>query len=260
MNEQVRHGAEEFFLPGSSEKGVVLVHGFTGAPPEMRLLGEFLQERGGFTILGIRLPGHGSTVEDLEKTRWPDWYRAVEEGVMRLRQHCAHVYIVGLSMGALLAMKAAVELPVEKAAFLAAPIFLQDKRLPFVKVLRYFIRRVKKHKRFYNVGQEYQQGYEETPTRPLPSLLGLLALCKNDYLLRIRIPVLIVQSKDEKTVEPDSARYIYQRLRSVPPAEKELLWLENSGHIVTLGEAREVVFARCLAFFSKNAAVKTEVE
>ena len=44
--------------------------------------------------------------------------------------------------------------------------------------------------------------------------------------------VLIVQSKDEKTVEPDSARYIYQRLRSVPPAEKELLWLENSGHIV----------------------------
>ena len=252
MNEQVRQGAGAFFLQGRSDKGVVLVHGFTGAPPEMRLLGEFLQERGGFTILGVRLAGHGSTVEALEQTRWPDWYQAVEEGVAELRQRCAHVYIIGLSMGALLAMKAAAELPVEKAAFLAAPIFLQDKRIPFVKILRYFIRRVKKHKRVYHVGEEYQQGYDETPTRPLPSLLGLLALCKNDYLLRIRIPVLIIQSKDEKTVAPESARYIYQRLRSVPPSQKELLWLENSGHIVTLGEAREVVFARCLAFLDKN--------
>lgn len=249
MNEQIRQGAEAFLLPGSREKGIVLVHGFTGAPSEMRLLGEFLYERGGFTVLGVRLPGHGTCLEDLEPTVWKDWYSAVEDGVMLLRKSCSHVYIAGLSMGGLLAMKAAAELPVEKAAFLSAPVFLRDRRVPFVGLLRYFIRRIKKRRRTYDVPEQYLKGYDEIPTRPLPSLLSLIGLCKKEYLGKIKIPVLIIQSERDHTVNPKSAWYIYRRLKQVPAAQKEILWLADSGHIITLDTARERVFARCLAFF-----------
>lgn len=250
MNEQIQAGAEAFWLPGSREKGIILVHGFTGAPPEMRLLGEFLHERGGFTVLGVRLPGHGTCLEDLEKTAWTDWYGAVEDGVMLLRRSCSHVYIAGLSMGGLLAMKAAAELPVEKAAFLAAPVFLRDRRVPFVGLLRFFIRRIKKRKRTYDVPEQYLKGYEEIPTQPLPSLLSLIGLCKKEYLGKIKIPVLIIQSERDHTVNPKSAGYIYQRLKQVPVERKEIFWLADSGHIVTLDRARERVFARCLSFFA----------
>lgn len=249
MHKQIRQGAEAFFLPGSREKGIVLVHGFTGAPPEMRLLGEFLHERGDFTVLGVRLPGHGTCLEELESTVWIDWYGAVEDGVMLLRKSCAHVYIAGLSMGGLLAMKAAAELPVEKAAFLAAPIFLRDRRVPFIRLLRYFIKRIKKRRRTYDVPEQYLQGYDEIPTRPIPSLLSLISLCKKEYLGKIKIPILIIQSERDHTVNPKSALYIYRRLKKVSPKNKEIFWLGDSGHILTLDMARERVFARCLSFF-----------
>ena len=64
-------GAEPFFLPGGRH-GVLLIHGFTGLPAELRLLGAYLNERG-FTVLAIRLAGHGTTVEDLSRMEHEDW-------------------------------------------------------------------------------------------------------------------------------------------------------------------------------------------
>lgn len=61
-------GAEPFFLPGG-EKGVLLIHGFTGLPAELLLMGEALNKQG-FTVLGVRLAGHGTTVEDMSHMTW----------------------------------------------------------------------------------------------------------------------------------------------------------------------------------------------
>ena len=85
----------------------------------MRLLGEYLHQQG-LTVLGVRLAGHGTTPQDLNETKWQDWYKAVSDGVYRLQAGCDRVSIVGLSMGGLLTIKAAAELPVAKAAILAA--------------------------------------------------------------------------------------------------------------------------------------------
>ena len=68
----------------------------------------------------MRLAGHGTTPQDLNETKWQDWYKAVSDGVYRLQAGCDRVSIVGLSMGGLLTIKAAAELPVAKAAILAA--------------------------------------------------------------------------------------------------------------------------------------------
>lgn len=253
MDKTIPKEADAFFLPGSRDTGVLLVHGYTGSPAEMRLLGNYLHDRGGYTVLGVRLAGHGTTVEELEQTVWQEWYKAVEEGVWELHKICRHIYLAGQSMGGLLAIKAAAELPcIEKLALLATPIFLQDKRIPFIKILRFFIPRIHTGQQSYNVPQEYMQGYPEMPTKPVISLLELIKLCKQEYLKKIKAPTLIVQGKADHTVAPRSADYIYEQLTVVPDSQKEILWLPESRHVVTLDDARETVYETCLEFFEKQ--------
>ena len=239
-------------MQGGRDAGVLLVHGYTGAPAEMRLLGEYLNVKGGFTLLGVCLAGHCETVEKLEQTSWPDWYQAVEDGVKELHRQCSHVYIAGQSMGGLLAIKAAAELPVERLALLATPVFLYDRRVPFIKILQFFIPRLHTGQYSYNVPEEYMQGYTEMPTKPVSSLLELIKLCKTAYLDKITIPTIILQGDADRTVKPESAAYIFEHLQNVPDAQKEIFRLPGARHVLTLDDAREKVYEMCLEFFEKN--------
>ena len=155
---QIQKGAEEFYLSGTGADGVVLIHGYTASPPEMRMLGDYLQSLG-YSVLGVRLPGHGTTPEDLGTTRWPDWYGAVEAGINRLRKSCRRIFLAGQSLGGLLALKAAAELPVAGLAVLATPMFVQDWRAPLVKLASYFIKTVHRNKYVYKVPPQYNISY-----------------------------------------------------------------------------------------------------
>ena len=236
-------GNEEFFFQGGKQ-GIVLVHGYTGAPGEMRLLGEYLHQQG-LTVLGVRLAGHGTTPQDLNETKWQDWYKAVSDGVYRLQANCDRVSIVGLSMGGLLTIKAAAELPVAKAAILAAPIYVCDRSALYLPLLRFFIRYLKKRQRQYQVPASYSVCYHMMPVKPLSSLFELVDLCKKKYLQSIKIPCLVMQSKVEHTVKPASAQYIYDHLGT---ADKKLVWYHHSGHILTLDNERDDVFQKIYEF------------
>ncbi len=242
---KVIEGAEEFFLAGSNGRGVLLIHGYTGTPAEMRLLGEHLQQEG-YTVLGVRLPGHGTEPWALNEIQWPDWYDEVAKGFYRLQQCCSEVMVAGLSMGALLAMVAAARLPVSKAVFMAAPIFVQDWRAPLLPFLKYFIHYLKKKKRNYFTAEKYNLAYNVMPVKPLSSLFALTALCKKKILPQITIPCLIMQSTVEHTVKPSSASYIYEHLGS---KYKKLVWYHRSGHILTLDVEREDIFQKISEFF-----------
>ncbi|HWR42509.1 alpha/beta hydrolase [Sporomusa sp.] len=238
-------GAEPFFLPGG-EKGVLLVHGFTGAPSEMRLAGEYLNNLG-YTVFAPRLPGHGTTPEEMAKTAWPHWYDSVEDGYHLLAGICTSVAAVGLSMGGLLALKLASEYPLRRLAVISAPIYIANKRLRLLPLYRLFTNFVpKKRKRLLDVGEEYSISYEVTP---LSSLSSLLELVKHviGVLPSVTVPALIVQSTKEHTVEPESAQYIYDKLGST---EKQLVWLNKSGHIVTLDIERDYVFQKIGQFLA----------
>lgn len=237
-------GSEPFFLPGG-ENGVLLVHGFTGAPSEMRLAGEFLNTLG-YTVLAPRLPGHGTTPEEMAKTNWTHWYGSVEDGYHLLAGICSTVSGVGLSMGGLLTLKLASEYPLTRLAVLSAPIYIANKRLPLLPLYRLFTNYVpKKRKRLPDIGENYSITYDVTPLNSLSSLLELIK--EVDALLpSIMVPTLIVQSKREHTVKPESAQYIYNKLGST---EKKLVWLNNSGHIVTLDRERDTVFREIGNFF-----------
>lgn len=92
-------GAGAYYLDGSRDHCVVLVHGYTATPGELRLLGDELQQLN-FKVMGVRLPGHGTTVQDLAKTTFRDWCDAVESDIQRARGLADQVTLVGSSMGA----------------------------------------------------------------------------------------------------------------------------------------------------------------
>lgn len=243
---QVMKGAESFLLEGNNNRAVLLLHGYTGAPSEMRPLGDYLHALG-YTVLCVRLPGHGTSVSDLEATTAHDWYEAAKCACEDLLAKFSSVYIAGLSMGGLLAIKLAASLPVKKAAFISAPIYVQDKRAPFLPLLRFFIHYLPKRKKNYHEMSKFCLSYTKMPTKPLTSLFTLLKECKEKLLGKIKIPCLVLQSKIEHTVQPKSAQYIYDKLAS---AQKKLVWFERSGHILTLDCEHEQVFDEIGKFFA----------
>ena len=85
---------------------MLLIHGLTGTPAEMRFVGRGLH-RAGFSVLGMQLAGHCGTEADLLATGWRDWYASVSDAVERLQRTVDRVFVGGLSMGAVLALGAA---------------------------------------------------------------------------------------------------------------------------------------------------------
>ena len=230
-------GAEPLFLLGG-DCGVLLIHGFTGSPAEMGLLGEFLHTKG-YTVLVPRLSGHGTSVEEMADTNWAHWYRTVEDAYHILKSICSRIIVIGLSMGGLLALKLGTEYPVDKIVSLSTPIFIVDKRLDLLPVYRMFRKFVpKRRKKYADVAPKYTVGYEFTPLRSLSSLLKLIQHV-DTLLPSVAVPTLIIQGRHDHTVQARSGQYIYDHIGT---KEKKLIWLDKSGHIVTIDIERERVF------------------
>ena len=129
-----------FFMSGGSI-GVLLVHGFTGAPPEMRPLGDYLAARG-HTVSGVLLAGHGTTPHDLAVCRWQDWYASVETAFEELRVSCESVFVAGLSLGGLLTAHLGAQRDGRVAGLIlmAPALIAADKRIRWVPLLKHFKR------------------------------------------------------------------------------------------------------------------------
>ncbi len=136
-----RAGVREDDLPffaGSADarSAVLLVHGFSATPWEMRPLAETLLAQG-LACLAVRLPGHGTTPEDLATRRWEEWLAAVVAGYDRLAPHFQRIYVTGLSTGALLAVLLADQRSVAGMVLLSPYLRLRHRLAPLAGWLRY---------------------------------------------------------------------------------------------------------------------------
>jgi carboxylesterase len=230
-------------LPGD-DRGVLLIHGFTGSPSEMRLLAIFLNALG-YTVLAPRLCGHGTNAAEMAHTKWFHWYSAVEDGYHLLKGLCKEVSVVGLSLGGLFSLKLGLEYPVHKVVALSTPIYIADKRLSLLPIYRFFRDFMpKKRRRFLDIDPIYSVCYALTPLSSLSSLLELIKQIDRS-LPRFVKPLLIMQSRNEHTVQPKSAQHIFDKVSSL---DKRLVWLDKSGHILTLDSEREHVFQHIADF------------
>lgn len=240
------HLEGEAFFWEAGPIGVFLSHGFTATSSEVRPLAQALFAAG-YTVAGPLLPGHGTTLEDLNRTSWQDWVAGGEEVYQRLTARCEQVFLGGESMGALTALYLASEHP-EAAGVLAYAPAVKLKLSNWDRLKLYVSAPLLPDiaKRVW----EPEPGWQGYPANPLRAAVQLLQMEKEvrSRLPRIRQPVLVVQGRLDDAIAPESGQIICEGVQSTVT---EIHWMEHSGHTVVLGREFEDVVNLTLRFLQQ---------
>jgi carboxylesterase len=232
------------------EPGALVLHGLTATTQSVQGVADALAAAGFRTSVPL-LPGHGTTVEDLEGTGWDDWVVAVEGAYQVLARDCRGVVVVGLSMGGSLACRLVADhaddtTPV--AGLVAVNPFVDPPAESFQAALRQMlaegVRRAPGLKGdIADAAAPREEGYGELPIAPLLSLCeGLDDLLPR--LARITCPVLLLTSRTDHIVPTVSSDVLAERVAG----PVEWVWLERSFHVVTLDYDRAEVERRAVEF------------
>lgn len=252
---QIIPTAEPFFLLGESSKpACLLIHGFTGTPKEMRSMGEFLNGQG-YSCLGIRLAGHATDSEDMIRSRWLDWTASVEDGYQLLCGVTDNIFLIGLSMGGILSLLMSTRLQVKGVVAMSTPSRLPtDYPIWFIELISYVLRYRPKSNEppgsgwFDKAAYKDHVAYAQNPVRSTAELKKLI-LEMHSALPIVKVPVLLMHSKDEKYISPDNIEDIYAGL--INTSDKTKLYITGSGHNLPSDASREQVFQAALEFIQR---------
>lgn len=243
----IANRAEPFYFPGNST-GCLLIHGFTGAPTEMRPLGEYLADKG-FTVMSVRLAGHGTKIADMRRSHWQDWSASVMDGWHLINSVTKSVFLIGLSMGGALALYHASFLPVKGVVGLSTPYRVEPNlRLTLLPILARFIPYISKGKSDWQNSDAFEDhfSYDKYPSKGILELTHLLKEMRGS-LPKISVPALLMHSKRDSGVLPENMEWIYRTL-GTEDSKKRKIWLENSGHVITRDLDKLIVFESIAAF------------
>lgn len=260
-----------FFLKGG-KVGVLLIHGLTGTPSEMHILGNGLN-KAGFTVYGMQLAGHCGDEADLLKTNWRDWYQSVNDAADKLLENVDILFVGGLSMGAVLALKLAADRPDDiKGVGVYGVTFVYDGwTMPFYArhmafLLHWFkamgilqkssfIERPPyglKDKRIRKVisesmlsGDSAKGGLAGNPMSALADMQVVAKMTRNE-LEKVKAPCLIMHSSNDDIANMKTNAGLVERRVSGPV---KVVPLDNSYHLITIDSDRKVVIKESVAFF-----------
>jgi len=246
--------AEPFLLLGDRSKpACLLIHGFTGTPKEMRWMGDYLSEKG-YTCLGVRLTGHATDPEDMIRSNWTDWTASVEDAFSLLRGLTDRIFLVGLSMGGVLSLLMSTRLTVQGVVAMSTPYKLpDDPRLRKIDWIAKIVPYMPKSDEEPGAGWFDKEAFKDhisypmNPVRSIGQLNQLLGEMRA-ALPKINVPVLLMHSKDDKYVPPESMEMIFADLKT---SDKRKLIVTGSGHVVTRDAARRQVFEAALEFIQR---------
>lgn len=224
--------------------GAVVLHGLTGHPSSVEGLARALEEIGVPAVVPL-LPGHGTTVEDLEVRRWGEWVAAAEEALDRAGDR---VLAVGLSMGGSLACRLAADHPGRVVGLVTVNPFVDPPAESFRQALREM--QAAGFPRAPGIGGDvadpeggHEPAYDELPLSSVLTLSEGL----DDLLVRlprIACPVLLFTSRVDHVVPTVSSDLLAERVSG--PVER--VWLERSYHVATLDHDRHEIERRTVEF------------
>lgn len=236
------------FTGGDGPVGVVLCHGFTGSPWSMRPWAEHLVGAGYSVSLPL-LPGHGTTWQDMNTTRWPEWYATIETAFRALRRTCDTVFVAGLSMGGALALRLAEHQEDVRGVVLVNPsLTTRDKRFLALPLLSRVIPSMDGITDDIAKAGVSEFGYHRIPLKALVSMTELWADVR-DGMHRLTQPILLFRSEVDHVVDPSSVRLLHHLAKSAEITERSLL---RSYHVATIDHDAERIFAESVDFFRQH--------
>ncbi|MCB0914781.1 MAG: alpha/beta fold hydrolase [Actinobacteria bacterium] len=240
--------ADPFYFDGGNV-GVLLVHGFTGSPRSMKDWGRYLADAG-YTVSVPRLPGHGTSWQEMNKTRWEDWYGEAERELRDLSSRCSDVFVMGLSMGGSLALRLAEQNP-DIAGVVVVNAAVHTERpdrhlLPFIRHVVPAFPGITNDIKKPGVDEG---GYTKIPLQAAYSLQQLWSVVKRD-IAEVKQPLLVMRSAEDHVVEASNTEWILDHVAS---DDVTFVELENSYHVATMDYDAPLIFAESEAFMKRLA-------
>ncbi len=250
LSKQAEIGSPFFLNSNSKNKdvGIVLCHGYQSAPEEVRQLAIHLNGLG-FRVYAVRLKGHGTSPQNIQDVSYHDWYNDISRGYSALSRICSKIIIIGFSTGGLLSLLSCAKKP-QNSIFavitINAALKLQDIRaryiVPGITIWNDLLNKFKIKK----ATLEYIENNSENPLVNYPrnylsgvgELGKLMSECSSN-LSKVSNPALIIYSKNDPIVKPDSSKIIQKEIKS---DIKELKEFDMDNHIIIFGDNNKKVF------------------
>ncbi len=229
--------------------GVVVSHGFTGSPHGVRDWALALAAEG-YAVRMPLLPGHGTSWQDLARTRWTDWHKALDEAYLDVAAECDHVIVAGLSMGGALALRLAATRPVAGAVLVNPGLVIDDPRAPLAGLLKFVIASTPSIADDILKPGVDEGAYARTP---VAASYELHKMFKDTLRLLpgITAPVRVFRSDVDHVVSESSVAALRWGLRNAP---LEVIRLKNSYHVATLDHDAPDIFRGTAAFVESVVA------
>lgn len=257
-----------FLVPQTSNgHGVLLIHGLLASPAELRAYGEYLAQQG-YTVLGVRIKGHGTSPCDLRDRTWQEWYASTKMGLEILQGYCTKPFVIGFSTGGALALLLAAEFGQTIAGYVAVSVPVKFAQSSFMlvpmlhsshKVVKWMASLESLKPYIDNIPEHPAINYRSIPIKSLYELRQLIEETET-ALPTITAPGLIIYADADPIVSSDSAEWLYSKLDTVNSrliivkAERHGILMEN------LGGSWGVINEFLLQQRQLAAAVGTETE
>ena len=228
---------------------VVLIHGFTGSPSELKLLAEALNAEG----YGVEVPllvGHGTNLKDLMGVYPQQWIDPLDALIARLLSEGQRVVVGGLSLGSILGLQLALRYPQIKALLLySPPIRSGDPRRFLAPFLIRFMQSLPKPASdfFDPIAAERLWSYDRYPVATSARVLELISRTRKQ-LTQVQQPLLAIASRRDKVISTSGLELLMRTVQSSP---RELHWLARSGHAITVDAEWTAVRDLSLEFLRK---------
>ncbi len=255
----------EFIHENKCKRAVLLFHGMTGSPYEMKKMGKALFDAD-FDVFCYCLPGHGTSPINIKTVRWQDWYDDSVLHYKELTQKYDEVYLGGLCLGAVLAIAIAQEYQnVRGIVSLSTTLFLDGWTIPWYNffmpigvhtILRYYYSfperepyGLKNETLRRKIAALQKRNTEALDNYPMSCIYELLKFSKQTQknIAKVTAPILLMHAKEDDLTSTKSAEFVY---RNISSKTKNYIKLENSYHLIVMDYERDYVFEKSIEFFN----------
>jgi carboxylesterase len=265
-----------FSLVTKNRRAVLLLHGLTGSPFEMRYFGGKLHKMG-YDIFCPCLPGHCTNIENLKSKSWQDWADFARKQFYTLLSIYDEVFISGLCLGALIALSIAIEDNTPRAIALLSPTLALDGwSLPWYRFLIALAQTPLRHVIDYSFKEAEPYGIKNERVRrkiisllrtnniaaydryPAVTIIELKRISKyiRQSVGKVKVPAIVIHAELDDITKIRNAEFIYENVGS---SDKEFVRLKDSYHLITVDNEKDIVIQRTGEFFDCVSSLNGEL-